>query len=451
MQPQQPNDEEIYHGPLITVLRRTLPTSSGGRTQFDVVEHPDAVAIVALRDDPTHAGNPLVALVQQDRPAISRRTWELPAGLVNPNEVGQPEQTARRELREETGYEAAKLYPLVRTYVSPGFTTEAVSLYLATELQPVPGQSGAQDPTEISGVSWVPLEVAFARCGTGEIDDSKTVLGLALVRDALAQSINATGGDAMPFTPNKPFPTQSAVSNQREPLTNRDQTLRLESIIVEEFNYASSTAYQALEDRGRMFGIYLGIASLLAGGLGALYELGRKNAAPDVNSQVIAVALLLLAGIIGVIFFFKIVRIRQAFTDSLLTMNVIKEHYITEFKATVPAVENIFRWRMKSMPSARRFGSLTFLVCLGVTLVDSIALGLAAVVIAELVTQDTPPDFVHLPHNQFIYGIGGVVALLALALQLLAYMLMLRGSGQAKAIKQISDELNIPLPGDAGQ
>ena len=337
MQSQQPHDEEVYRGTLIRVLRRTLPAPSGGRTLFDVVEHPDAVAIVALRDDPAHVGSPLVALVRQERQAISRLTWELPAGLVNPSEVEQPEQTAHRELREETGYGARNMRPLGRTYSSPDFTNEAISLYLATDLLPVPGQSGPKDATEISDVAWVSLDVALARCRSGEIDDSKTVLGLLLARDALTQSTTTTGGDAMPFSPTGRDPIQSAVG-QPDPLTNIDPTLRLESVMLAEFNYANATAYQAMDDRGRMFGIYLGIASVLAGGVGALYELGSKSA----HSEVIASSLLVLAGFVGLIFFFKIVRIRQALDDSLVTMNIIKEHYIKHFKGTVPAVDRFF-------------------------------------------------------------------------------------------------------------
>ncbi|HEX8727820.1 MAG TPA: NUDIX hydrolase, partial [Ktedonobacterales bacterium] len=305
MQPQQYHDEEVYRGSLIRVLRRTLSAPSGGRTQFDVVEHPGAVAIVALRSDPAHADALLVALVQQERPAINRRTWELPAGLINPAEAGQPEQAARRELREETGYEARALRFLARTYTSPGFTNETISLYLATDLWSTPGQTGPQDPTEISGVTWVTLSDALARCQSGEIDDSKTVLGLLLAQNALAQSSDTIGGAAMPFSPSNQYPMQPPAAGQHDPATNTDQTLKLESIMLAEFNYASSTAYQALEDRGRMFNFYLGITGVLASGLGALYGFGGK-----VNhSEYLALALLVLAGFIGIIFFFKIVRI----------------------------------------------------------------------------------------------------------------------------------------------
>lgn len=443
MQPQQYNDEVVYSGPLIRVLRRTLPVPSGGRTAFDVVEHPGAVAIVALRADPAQADVPLVALVQQERPAISRRTWEIPAGLVNPAEVGQPEETARRELREETGYEAGTLRLLMRTHTSPGFTTETIALYLATDLRPVPGQSGPQDPSEISGVAWTPLGDALAQCRSGEIDDSKTVLGLLLARDALAPSTNTTGGAAMPFSPSNQYPMQPPSAGQHDPAINTDQTLKLESIMLAEFNYASATAYQALEDRGRMFNFYLGITGVLASGLGALYGFGSHVE----QSQALALALLILAGFIGVIFFFKIVRIRQAFDDSLLTMNVIKEHYIKEFNGKVPAVEQIFRWRTASMPSGRRFGSLTFLVCFAITFIDSFALGLAAFVITELVTNDANTALLHLSTNPLTYLIGGAVFGLAWLLQLIAYEGMLRKTGAKAAAKQASEkaaELGLP-------
>lgn len=438
MQPPQTHDEEVYRGSLIRVIRRTLGAPGGGRTQFDVVEHPGAVAIVALRNNPAQADSPLVALVRQERPVINRATWELPAGLMNAAEVGQPEQTARRELREETGYDARAMTSLTRVYSSPGFTNEVIALYLATDLQPVAGQTGPQDPTEISGVAWLPLAEAIGQCRSGEINDSKTVLGLLLAHDALAQSTqsaniaNTPGGDAMPFSPSERNPVQPVAAGQQDPLTNTDQTLRLESVMLAEFTYANSTAYQALEDRGRMFSFYLGIASVLAGGVGALYGFGSHSA----HSGLITSALFLLAGFIGLIFFFKIVRIRQAFDDSLLTMNVIKDRYIKEFKASIPDIEKIFRWRTETMPSGRRFGSLTFLVCLAVTVIDSIALGLAAVAITELVTNDANTDTVHLPANSFPYLVGWGVLIVALLIQIIAYEAMLRKTGAKQVAKR---------------
>jgi hypothetical protein len=128
-------------------------------------------------------------------------------------------------------------------------------------------------------------------------------------------------------------------------------------------------------------------------------------------------------------------------------MNTIKEYYISIFKGDVPAVEDIFRWRMKSMPSGRRFGSLTFLVCFAITIIDSLALGLAAVVISELATNDANTDFVHLPSNPVIYIIGGIVLAIALLTQIIAYQVMLWKTGGKQAEKRttkVAGELGIP-------
>jgi len=94
--------EDIYDGSLISVRVKTLPEPHGGTRRFEIVEHPDAVAIVALRDEARDAQHvePLVALVRQERPAIDKVTWELPAGLIRVNERDDPEKAARRELFE---------------------------------------------------------------------------------------------------------------------------------------------------------------------------------------------------------------------------------------------------------------------------------------------------------------------------------------------------------------
>ena len=82
-----------------------------------------------------------VLLVRQPRPAVETHLLELPAGLVDPGE--QPIETARRELEEETGFTAQHLEPLLRFYTSPGFCTELLHIFVATDLQ-----EGAAHPDE---------------------------------------------------------------------------------------------------------------------------------------------------------------------------------------------------------------------------------------------------------------------------------------------------------------
>src|SRR5205823_14112161 len=100
------------------------------------------------------------------------------------HERDHPEQTAARELREETGYTAGILRLLTREYSSPGFTNEAISIYLATDV--VQAESGsAPDPSEIRKVQWMPLSEAMRLAREGSIDDGKTLIGLWLARDVL--------------------------------------------------------------------------------------------------------------------------------------------------------------------------------------------------------------------------------------------------------------------------
>ena len=175
--------EVVYKGKLITVRRQPVPQPNGSTALYDIVDHPNAVGIVAVRTD-LGGNEPYVALVRQPRPAIDEDTWEIPAGLVDPGEESDTLKTAERELREETGFDGGKFVFLHKHYPSPGFMNEAISVYLATELTTAPG-APAPDPNEIESLEWKPLTEAMAMCKRGEIDDGKTVIGLWLARDEL--------------------------------------------------------------------------------------------------------------------------------------------------------------------------------------------------------------------------------------------------------------------------
>jgi len=158
---------EIYAGRVVTLRLKSFLQPDGSTRLREIVEHAPGAAVVAL-DAEMH-----VLLVRQHRPAVHVDVLELPAGLVDPGEV--PIDAARRELREETGYVAGRLEPLISFYSSPGFSTELIHIFVATDLRE--GTAQHEDEEEIEVVR-LPLEAAIERVLHGEISDAKTVAGL---------------------------------------------------------------------------------------------------------------------------------------------------------------------------------------------------------------------------------------------------------------------------------
>ncbi|HST64464.1 MAG TPA: NUDIX hydrolase [Mycobacteriales bacterium] len=139
----------------------------------EVVEQPGAVGVVALDDDGQ------VVLIRQYRHPVGELLVEIPAGLLDvPGEKAH--RTAARELAEETGLTAGRWDLLLDLQVSPGLSTEAVRVFLARDLAPVPDADrhvGTDEETDL-GVHRRPLDEAVAAVFTGEIRNSLAVSGL---------------------------------------------------------------------------------------------------------------------------------------------------------------------------------------------------------------------------------------------------------------------------------
>jgi ADP-ribose pyrophosphatase len=140
---------------------------SGRQTSREVVEHSDCVAIVAIDD------NDNVLLVNQYRQAIGKELLEIPAGGIDPGE--DAEAAVRREMREETGFLPRRVTSLGGFYSSPGFCTEYLHLYLATDL--VSSPLYAED-TEIIKLVRVPTSQIPELLSSGRICDAKSIAGL---------------------------------------------------------------------------------------------------------------------------------------------------------------------------------------------------------------------------------------------------------------------------------
>jgi ADP-ribose pyrophosphatase len=169
---RQPNavvdSRTVFRGKLITVRQDEIRLPDGQSGEREIVEHQPAVVIVAYLDE-----SDSFLFVEQYRDAVHGFLLEVPAGLVDGSE--SPEQTARRELREETGYEIGDLVPLGSYYTSPGFTDELHHLFLARRLTRI---GGIADPNEISAVRAISRDEVMGIIERGELHDGKSILGI---------------------------------------------------------------------------------------------------------------------------------------------------------------------------------------------------------------------------------------------------------------------------------
>jgi ADP-ribose pyrophosphatase len=155
--------ERVYDGSLIDLVVETW-----GENTREIVEHPGSVAIVAVDQEER------VILVRQLREPARKQLLELPAGGLEDGE--NPLDSAKRELREETGLHGGEWREAAAFWTSPGFCNEHMHLYVATGVDE--GEDALDADEEIELVRW-PLAEIPARLG--EIEDAKTLAGLLLV------------------------------------------------------------------------------------------------------------------------------------------------------------------------------------------------------------------------------------------------------------------------------
>lgn len=162
--------EAVFKGRVINLSVLDVRLPDGTQSKRELVEHPGAVAMVALDESNN------VLLVRQYRIAAGRIMLEIPAGTLHANEP--PLECAERELQEETGYRPGKLESLGGLFVAPGYTTEFIHLFLATDLH----ESRLQmDDDEFIEVERVPLAEAVAMIERGDLIDGKSIAGIMKV------------------------------------------------------------------------------------------------------------------------------------------------------------------------------------------------------------------------------------------------------------------------------
>ncbi len=157
----------IYEGQAVKLRVDTVKMASGRETTREIVEHSDCVAIIAVD------ANDNVLLVNQFRKPVDKELLEIPAGGIDPGE--DPVTTVCREMQEETGYLPRKVERLGGFYSTPGYCTEYLYLYLATDL--IPHQLYAVDTEDIRLVR-VPVSQIPSLITSGSICDAKSIAGL---------------------------------------------------------------------------------------------------------------------------------------------------------------------------------------------------------------------------------------------------------------------------------
>lgn len=169
--------EKLYAGKVFNLIVDQVEYSSGHRAVREVAEHPGGAVAVAISD------NGDVLLVRQFRYPIKAFLYELPAGKLNAGE--DPLVCAARELEEETGYAAARWEKLTAIYTTPGFCTEQLHIFLASNLQRSSRGPALEEGEEHLTVVSIPFMKAIEMIESGEIVDGKTICGLLLAERQL--------------------------------------------------------------------------------------------------------------------------------------------------------------------------------------------------------------------------------------------------------------------------
>lgn len=192
----------LHKGRYLTFRVDRIRRADGTIATRDVCGHPGAVAVLAL--DPEDN----VLMVRQWRHPAGGVLLEIPAGTLDiideqTGEIENPAVAAPRELEEETGMCAGSWRHLTSFWTAPGFASELMHLYLATDLRPATDDRRGPDEDERLHLSAVPWRVALAMAEAGEIRDAKTILGLlwlARLMDHPAGTPPSSDAQSMPVT-----------------------------------------------------------------------------------------------------------------------------------------------------------------------------------------------------------------------------------------------------------
>ena len=164
------SSEIVYSGPVFDIRKHRVETINGEEIR-DIVEHIGGSLLVAITDEGK------VLMERQYRKAFEQALLELPAGRTDPGE--EPEVTAARELREETGYTAGSVKHMLTFYPTCGYSNETLHIYICRDL--TPGETHWDDSECLDLLEFDPDEL-IDMVMRNEIKDAKTIIGLLYAR-----------------------------------------------------------------------------------------------------------------------------------------------------------------------------------------------------------------------------------------------------------------------------
>ena len=170
------NSERIYEGKILNLRRDTVRAAGGSVSDREIVEHNGGVTVAAITDDGK------MVMVRQFRKAAEKVVLETPAGKREKGE--DPLETAKRELKEETGYTADKIELLTKFYAAVGYSEEIIHVYLCAGL--TPGETDFDDHEAIEVVEY-DLDTLLAMVESGAIEDGKTIVAILMAKNALGR------------------------------------------------------------------------------------------------------------------------------------------------------------------------------------------------------------------------------------------------------------------------
>ena len=167
----------VYDGSFLKVQKDQVKLSNAATSSREYILHPGAAMIIPLLDENT------VILERQYRHPLKKVFWEFPAGKIDKGETA--EQTAHRELREETGYQAGHMNWLTTLHPGIGYSDERIEIYLARDL--VAGSSNL-DENEFVTLHKVPVSELLEMSRTGQVTDVKTQIGIFWLEKILSKT-----------------------------------------------------------------------------------------------------------------------------------------------------------------------------------------------------------------------------------------------------------------------